>query len=221
MTSFPGRSMLRRTPTHAAGQALPPPPSSLFGRRVLLRSLVPTDFTAWREVRRRNVDWLTRWEPSRLPGQPDTVEDRDAFSVRCSARQRESQLGTGFGFGIFVDGEFAGEVNLSSVQRGPFQSCYVGYWIDERHAGHGFVPESVVVVARFVFEELRLHRMQIAIIPRNSNSRRVVDKLAVRDEGIAERYLEINGVWEDHVRYAITAEEWWERREELLSTWVD
>lgn len=222
MTGAGGRSsMLRRSSGHAAGQALAPPTTTLFGRRILLRPLTLDDFSAWREVRRHNVDWLTRWEPSRLPGQPDTVEDRDAFGVRCSARQRESQLGTGFGFGIFVEGEFAGEVNLSSVQRGPFQSCYVGYWIDQRRAGHGYVPEAVVAVARFVFEELKLHRMQIAIIPRNQNSRRVVEKLAIRDEGVALRYLEINGVWEDHVRYAITTEEWWERREGLLTEWID
>jgi len=195
--------------------------SALFGRRILLRPLTVADFDQWRDVRRRNVDWLTKWEPSRIPGQPDTVEDRDAFAVRCSARQRERQLGTGFGFGIFVDGAFAGEINLSSVQRGPFQSAYVGYWIDERHAGHGYVPEAVVVLARFVFEELKLHRMQIAIIPRNAASRRVVDKLAIREEGTACRYLEINGVWEDHVRYAITAEEWWARREELCAEWID
>ena len=195
--------------------------SALFGRRILLRPLTVADFDQWRDVRRRNVDWLTKWEPSRIPGQPDTVEDRDAFAVRCSARQRERQLGTGFGFGIFVDGAFAGEINLSSVQRGPFQSAYVGYWIDERHAGQGYVPEAVVVLGRFVFEELKLHRMQIAIIPRNAASRRVVEKLEIREEGTAARYLEINGVWEDHVRYAITAEEWWARREELLAGWVD
>lgn len=195
--------------------------SALFGRRILLRPLTVADFEQWRDVRRRNVDWLTKWEPSRIPGQPDTVEDRDAFAVRCSARQRERQLGTGFGFGIFVDGAFAGEINLSSVQRGPFQSAYVGYWIDERHAGQGYVPEAVVVLGRFVFEELKLHRMQIAIIPRNAASRRVVEKLEIREEGTAARYLEIKGVWEDHVRYAITAEEWWARREELLAGWVD
>ena len=34
------------------------------------------------------------------------------------------------------------------------------------------------------------------------------------------RYLEINGVWEDHVRYAITAEEWDARRDELLAAWI-
>lgn len=195
--------------------------STLFGRRIVMRPLVATDFNAWQEVRRRNVDWLTRWEPVRIPGQPDVVEDRDAFNVRCSARHRERQLGTGYGFGVFVDGDFAGEINLSSVQRGPFQSAYVGYWIDEKHAGHAYIAEGLVVLARYCFEELGLHRLQIAIIPRNTASRRVVEKLHLREEGTALRYLEINGVWEDHVRYAMTAEDWEERREELLKEWVD
>ena len=148
------------------------------------------------------------------------VEDKDAFAVRCSARQRERQLGTGYGFGVFVDGNFAGEINLSSVQRGPFQSAYVGYWIDEKLAGNGYTPEAVVVLCRCVFDELHLHRVQIAIIPRNTASRRVVEKLNIREEGVALRYLEINGEWEDHVRYAITSEEWAERREDFLNEWV-
>jgi ribosomal-protein-alanine N-acetyltransferase len=195
--------------------------STLFGRRILLRPLVASDFAAWQEVRRRNHDWLTKWEAQRLPGQPDVVEDRDAFAVRCSARQRERQLGTAFGFGIFVGGDLAGEINLTAIQRGPFQSAYVGYWIDEKHAGNGYMPESLIVLARFAFDELQLHRIQIAIIPRNAPSRRVVEKLDIREEGIAVRYLEINGAWEDHVRYALTSEEWCDRRDELLNGWID
>ena len=194
--------------------------SAQFGRRVVLRPLIVSDFGAWREVRRRNEEWLTKWEPSRIPGQPDVIEDKDAFAVRCSARQRERQLGTGYGFGVFVDGQFGGEINLSSVQRGPFQSAYVGYWIDEKLAGKGYTPEAVVVLARYVFDELHLHRIQIAIIPRNTASRRVVEKLDIREEGTALRYLEINGEWEDHVRYAMTIEDWLERREQLLTDWV-
>jgi [ribosomal protein S5]-alanine N-acetyltransferase len=194
--------------------------STLFGRRILLRPLVASDFPAWREVRRHNVDWLTKWEASRVPGTPDVVEDRGAFEARCSARQRERMLGTGYGFGLFVGGTFAGEINLNSIQRGPFQNAYVGYWIDEAQAGNGYVPESLVVAARFAFEELGLHRLQVAIIPRNRSSRRVVEKLGLRDEGVAVRYLAINGVWEDHIRFAITAEEWAERRDELLKDWV-
>jgi ribosomal-protein-alanine N-acetyltransferase len=77
-----------------------------------------------------------------------------------------------------------------------------------------------VLVFRFGFEDLALHRLQIAIIPRNARSHRVAEKLRLRNEGTAERYLEINGLWEDHVRYAITAEEWWDKRELYAREWL-
>jgi ribosomal-protein-alanine N-acetyltransferase len=48
----------------------------------------------------------------------------------------------------------------------------------------------------------------------------VVEKLGIRQEGIAERFLEIDGVWEDHVRYAITSEEWAVREPELAADWL-
>ena len=193
----------------------------LKGRRITLRPLAVADFNQWHEVRTRSADWLTKWEPRRPPGAPDVVDSRAAFAARCRARDRERQLGAGYGFGIFHGPRFCGEININGVQRGPFQNAYVGYWVDEACAGQGLVPEAVVVVARHAFEELGLHRLQIAIIPRNTASRRVVEKLKIRDEGVAVRYLEINGVWEDHIRFAITLEEWRERRAELLGAWID
>ena len=192
----------------------------LAGRRVVLRPLAAADWRAWREVRTRCQDWLTSWEPMRSPRSPDVVGDPAAFASRCAARDRERHLGVGYGFGIFVARRLAGEVNLSNVQRGPMQNAYVGYWVDEALAGQEYVPEAVAVVFRFAFEELALHRLQIAIVPRNQASRRVVEKLELREEGIARRYLEINGVWEDHVRYAITAEEWQDRRPTYAARWL-
>ena len=209
---------LRRDSGSASKAGPSGPDQLLLGRRLTLRPLTPSDYSAWREVRIRNQDWLTKWEPKRIPGQADPTQSRDAFSMRCSARSRERQMGTGYGFGIFVDGRtFCGEINLNSVQRGPFQSCYVGYWIDEAHAGNSYMSEALVLTAQCAFERLNLHRIQIAIIPRNSNSRRVVEKLGIREEGVARRYLEINGVWEDHIRYAITAEDW----DEMGLTWMN
>lgn len=192
----------------------------LRGRRITLRPLDPSDFAQYSEVRKRNVDWLTKWEPARLAGQPDPAENHDAFVARCSARQRERQLGTGYGFGIFCGQVFCGEINLSSVQRGAFQCGHIGYWVDEAHAGNGYCPEAVVTLCRYAFEDLALHRVQIAIIPRNAASRRVVEKVGVRNEGIAVGYLQINGRWEDHIRYAITAEEWKIRGSELARQWL-
>jgi ribosomal-protein-alanine N-acetyltransferase len=195
-------------------------PIELIGRRVTLRPLQVGDFEAWREVRVRSRDWLVKWEPRPLPGQPDATSDRRVFAARCGARERERQLGSGYGFGMFVAGRFAGEINLASVQRGPYQNAYVGYWIDEAMAGHSYTPEAFVVLCRFAFEDLALHRLQASIIPRNSASRRVAEKLGLRNEGTAERYLEINGVWEDHVRYAITSEEWEQRAAAYARDWL-
>jgi ribosomal-protein-alanine N-acetyltransferase len=203
----------------SAARAVRHAPLELRGKRVALRSLTEDDFPAWHEVRTRCADWLLRWEP-RPKGAPVPSEDRPSFAARCGIRERERHLGTGYGFGIFVGERFAGEVTLSSIQRGPFQSAFIGYWIDEAMAGQGLVPEAVVVTLRFAFEAISLHRVEISIIPRNLPSRRVVEKLGIREEGIALRFLEIDGVWEDHVRYAITAEEWAERERELVSGWI-
>ena len=46
-----------------------------------------------------------------------------------------------------------------------------------------------------------------SIRPENHASRRVVEKLGFREEGIRVRQLHINGSWRDHVCYALTAEE--------------
>lgn len=192
----------------------------LYGRRVVMRPLTPADFPHWSEVRLRNESWLLPWEPSRPTHLSDPTRSRDAFSSRCAARDRERQQGTAYGFGVFVDHTFAGEINLNTIVRGAMQSGTIGYWIDQARAGRGYIAEGVVVALRFAFEELRLHRVEVCIVPRNTNSRRVMEKLRIRAEGIAERFLEINGVWEDHVRYGITAEEWSSRHDELVETWI-
>jgi ribosomal-protein-alanine N-acetyltransferase len=192
----------------------------LSSARIRLRTLNEDDYDRWLEVRARCREWLVPWEP-RPAGAPLTPEDRASFAARCAARERERQMGSGYGFGIFLGDRLAGEITLSSIQRGPFQNAFVGYWVDQAVAGQGFAPEATVVVLRFAFEELGLHRVEIAIVPRNRASRRVVEKLDLREEGVAVRYLEIDGRWEDHVRYAITAEEWAVRGEKFTMEWLD
>ena len=196
------------------------PSPRLAGNRVLLRPLMTTDFAEWREVRIRNEGWLVPWEPRRPVSAPDPTKDRTAFEARCAARDRERNSDHAYPFGVFVDQRFVGEVNINNVTRGALQSGTIGYWIDEARAGHGYIAEAVAVVFRYAFEELALHRLEVCIVPRNTNSRRVMDKLGLREEGVALRYLEIDGTWEDHVRYAITVEEWETRRDELVATWI-
>jgi ribosomal-protein-alanine N-acetyltransferase len=212
--------MVSKSSSTTEGHPSRPNALRLYGRRVMLRPLVAPDFASWSEIRRRNHDWLTVWEPAKTSFSPDPSADREAFAARCNMRDRDRQSGVGYSFGLFVDNNLAGEVNLNNVVRGALQTGTIGYWIDQAKAGRGYVAEAVVVMFRYAFEQLGLHRVEICIIPRNHNSHRVMQKLAIREEGTALRFLEINGVWEDHVRYGITAEEWQERADDFADEWL-
>jgi ribosomal-protein-alanine N-acetyltransferase len=186
----------------------------------MMRPLAPSDFRAWSEVRRVNAEWLTTWEPRRHEHQPDPTNDRAAFSARCLQRDRDRTAGTAYQFGLFVEQRLVGEINLNNIVRGAMQSGTIGYWIDQRHAGQAYTAEGVVLLFEFAFDQLGLHRVEICIVPRNTRSHAVMTKIGVRSEGLAARYLEINGVWEDHIRYGFTAEEWAQRRGELVERWL-
>ena len=200
-----------------------PPPANPAARepalrssRVLLRPLHGDDFDAWREVRSRCGPWLERWEPKRDPRFVDPGSSRATFEHWCATWARERHFDVSYGFGLFVTGRrFAGEVSLGCVQRGPYETGNVGYWIDEALAGRGYVPEGIVLLMRYAFETLQLHRVEAVIVPRNRPSIRVAEKLTMRAEGTAVRYGQVQGVYEDHVRYALTVEEWRERRAQL------
>jgi ribosomal-protein-alanine N-acetyltransferase len=82
------------------------------------------------------------------------------------------------------------------------------------------MPEAVVVLLQYAFESLKLHRIEstsFLATPHHGASSR---NSAFASKGIAERYLEIDGAWEDHARYAITAEEWNDRAPELVTDWL-
>jgi ribosomal-protein-alanine N-acetyltransferase len=190
--------------------------------RLVLRPLEPRDYRVWKEVRTTNSDWLLPWEPLLPPGAADPTSSTAAFRHRCDVWRRQRRLGFDYPFGMFSDGiHLIGEINLSNVQRGAYQSASVGYWVDRRAAGHGWCPQACVMVFGFAFDALELERLEVAIVPRNDRSRRVATKLGLRDEGIARQYLQIRGRREDHVRYGICRDEWIERRADLQRRFID
>ncbi len=149
----------------------------------MLRPLAASDFRAWSEVRHRNADWLTVWEPSRPALQADPVTDRGAFTARCLQRDRDRRAGSAYQFGLFVDQHVAGEVNLNNVIRGAMQSGTIGYWIDQAPGRQRLCRRSRRGAPAVRVRTAALHRLEICIVPRNDRSRRIMEKLAIRDEG--------------------------------------
>ncbi len=100
-------------------------------------------------------------------------------------------------------GRVIGDFAFSNIIRGAFQSCHLGYKIDELELNNGFMTEALRKGIELAFNDLALHRIEANIIPRNKRSIRVVEKLGFVNEGLSRKYLKINGAWEDHLHYVL------------------
>ena len=179
-------------------------PARLREGGIELRPLRLRDAAAWREVRTRNARWLRPWEATLPLAEHDAPTTYGAMVRRLRAEARE---GRSLPFALTVDGAFAGQVTIGGIARGSLLSAYIGYWIDQRVAGRGIMPTAVAMATDHCFREVGLHRVEINIRPENIASRRVVEKLGYRPEGLRPAYLHIDGDWRDHLSFALTAEE--------------
>lgn len=172
---------------------------------VRLRSFRREDAEALLQLRIASRTNYEAFQPARDDSYYTLRAQRDEIEEGIFAAER----GTDFTFGIFIgpEEELAGRIRLSAVHRGVWLNANVGYFVGTPYAGRGFATEAVKQAAAFAFGEAGLHRLQAAVMPWNAPSLRVMEKAGFRREGLAERYLNINGVWEDHVLFAMTAEE--------------
>jgi ribosomal-protein-alanine N-acetyltransferase len=182
-------------------------PVTLISGSVTLRPLRMRDATAWMESRRRNVEWLRPWEATPPSGSSIFGVSAAVFTSMTRRLRADARAGRALPFVILVDGEFAGQINVAGIVRGSMDSAHVGYWIDQRFAGRGVMPTAVALTVDHCLGPVGLHRIEVNIRPENQASRRVVEKLQFREEGIRVRYLHISGDWRDHVTYALTRDE--------------
>nr|WP_199734811.1 GNAT family protein [Cellulomonas sp. PhB143] len=171
---------------------------------LVLRPLHRRDGDDWMDLRTRNAAWLEEWEAT-APHPDDSPAPTFAEYVRILAAQ--GRAGTALPFAVDLEGELVGQVTVSSITHGSLSSASIGYWVGEHVAGRNVIPTAVAMVSDYCFSVVGLHRVEINIRPENRASLRVVEKLALRDEGLRERFLHIRGDWRDHRSFALTAEE--------------
>jgi len=172
------------------------------GEPVLLRPLGLADESDYFALRRANAEWLAPWDAtSPVPRAPRT------FSDVLDSQEAEARAGRALPMAVEVGGRLIGQVNVSNIVEGSFRSFNVGYWIAHEAAGRWITPTAVAMLGDHCLGALGLHRMEINIRPENLASLAVVRKLGLRDEGVRERYLHIDGEWRDHRSFAVTTED--------------
>ena len=92
-----------------------------------------------------------------------------------------------------------GIIGLNNVVWEAFCSAFLGYKLDKNFINSGYMSMAIAMLVNYDFEELHLHRIEANVMPKNIASLRVLEKNAFINEGISKYYLNINGIWEDHI----------------------
>lgn len=146
------------------------------------------------------------WESRALHGEwvnpPDNRSSYAAYLARLRSGRNEAFL-----IKDETDGGLVGVINVSEIVRGDFQSAYLGYYAFARKAGRGLMTAGLETLVRHAFRRMELHRLEANIQPRNVRSVELAKRCGFRFEGLSRHYLKINGIWQDHERWAITTED--------------
>ena len=187
-------------------QTLSFPKTELIGDRIMMRPPALSDWQDWAAVRENNFDHIQPFDPK----WPKDAYTQDLFKRRTYRQSREWALGRANAFLIFTKDHrrLIGGMNINNICRGSAQFASIGYWIDKEFEGQGYMAEAIRLTLHYCFEVLLLHRVNASCLPHNERSQKTLLNAGFKKEGFAEKYLQINGVWEDHELYGLCVENW-------------
>jgi ribosomal-protein-alanine N-acetyltransferase len=163
---------------------------------LVVRTARPTDAELIAGYFIANREHLKPWEPVR----DDLFYTPNAWFQRLIKLRELHTHALGY-YLILLDkptGTMIGTVSFSQLTRFPFYACTVGYSLAQEWQGRGVMPIALKIACRFMFDQQNMHRIMAAYMPRNVRSASVLNKLGFVHEGVAAKYLLIDGVWEDH-----------------------
>jgi ribosomal-protein-alanine N-acetyltransferase len=194
--------------------AFPPPDPRQIrrtpqGERVFIRHLRASDEVEFVALRQGSRAYLAPWEPKPEPGF-DAFTAADFERRLASANTDRSQR---FVICLEKGNQIVGQASLGEIIWGSLRQAFLGYWAGERFAGRGYMTAGLSLVIEHGLRVMRLHRIEANVQPHNAPSLAVVRKLGMRREGFSPRYMQIQGRWADHERWAITIEDLEERQQ--------
>lgn len=175
--------------------------------RLTMRFPVMDDYEQWVGLRNQSRAFLVPWEAS----WPADDLSRSAFAYRLKHYRGNVRKDEAYPLLLFKaddNNQLVGGITISNVRRGIAQTAQLGYWIGQPFANQGYMTEAVRAVADFCFGQLGLNRVEAACLLKNNPSTCVLEKCGFSREGIARKYLKINGVYQDHILFALLKDDY-------------
>jgi RimJ/RimL family protein N-acetyltransferase len=173
-----------------------------YGPRVRLTALKPEDAEAW-------ARWYEDVEFARMFDSTPAFP-RSQNRLRAYLDDLDKRRDTTFVFAIrplYAD-DIIGYCELDGVQwnnRSAWLAIAIG---DPNHRGVGYGTEALLLLLRFAFHELNLHRVQLTVFQYNTRAIAVYERLGFQREGNYRDALLRDGKRFDMYLYGILSHEW-------------
>jgi RimJ/RimL family protein N-acetyltransferase len=155
-------------------------PEEIHTDRLLIRKPLPGDGRVVYEAIEASLTELKPWMPWAHMNQ--TAED-----VEANIREAHAKFLTREDLRLHIfnreTGEFLGSTGLHRINW-DIPKFEIGYWVDTRKTGQGYITEAVEALVNFCFYELNAKRVEIRCDSTNVKSRAIPEKLGFTLEGI-------------------------------------
>lgn len=169
----------------------------LSGKDINVKILTPDDASSMFEYYVRNRQHLKPFEPSR-------EESFYTFEMQkqiLMENYKQFLNGEGINFGIYMENDLVGKVQISNITYGVFKNAIVGYSMDKNYQGKGWMKQALSLVLNYAFDEMELHRIEASTLVDNIKSQSVLIGCGFEKLGLNKKYLYINGEWRDHITF--------------------
>lgn len=138
-------------------------------------------------------------EMARQAGRPVTTNAEALEWI--AGREGERAAGTGYTWAVVRDGAALGSVAVTAVNH-VHDTGWVSYWTTEAARGTGIAAAGVRALARWAFEGLSLHRLELGHRTNNPASCAVAVRAGFAVEGIERERLRYGDIRYDVERHA-------------------
>jgi RimJ/RimL family protein N-acetyltransferase len=177
-------------------------PTSIWqGKTIRLRAIEPTDWEAYFKL---DLDEEQARALYFVPF-PPSQHGSERFAEEAASKKTE---GDNFRFVIENrENEVVGDVttHYCNPRNGSFSW---GITIKQEHRRMGYATESLLLVMRYYFQELRYQKVTVTLYSFNEASTRLHERLGFQQEGRIRRTVFTRGQFFDELIYGLTVEEY-------------
>lgn len=171
--------------------------------RLILRVLDENKAQAVCDFYKRNREHFEPYEPERAPSFYTEEYQRKILE----AEKRRYEQGRYLRLYLYEQADperIIGSVCFDNIRLGSFQSCTVGYKLDMAYQKQGYMLEAMMYcLQKIIFKEYGLHRVEAMVLPENTASIHLLERLGFEKEGVSREFARLRGIWRDHVKYAL------------------